>query len=105
MCWFRIKIGMLRHQFIFHKWGVFKGGLSSELSNVLADGRLADEQFIGCFGKTQMCSHAPENFQSCIYHCMYLCAYPTIFYDSINPRTNLTSGMHCICRQHPRCQL
>ena len=28
MCWFRIKIGMLRHQFIFHKWGVFKGGLS-----------------------------------------------------------------------------
>lgn len=72
---------MLRHQFIFHKWGVFKGGLSlnafhhtqvyppssecilylvtisaeqgkadvwilfSELSNVLAEGRLADEKF------------------------------------------------------------
>jgi hypothetical protein len=42
---------------------------------VLADGRLTDEQFVGSLSETQECSHTSENFQSCIYHCMFLCYF------------------------------
>jgi len=43
-----------------------------KLLYMFADGRLTDEQFVGCLGETQECGHTPENFQSCIYHCMFL---------------------------------
>ena len=46
-----------------------------KLLYVLADGRLADEQFVGSLSETQECSHTSENFQSCIYHCMFLCYF------------------------------
>jgi hypothetical protein len=46
-----------------------------KLLYVLADGRLTDEQFVGSLSETQECSHTSENFQSCIYHCMFLCYF------------------------------
>ena len=46
-----------------------------KLLYVLADGRLTDEQFVGSLSETQECSHTSENFQSCIYHFIFLCYF------------------------------